>query len=517
VTRARQGRLVVVLNIAIGVGLIAVIASVSLFRQDARPPSLGEFAPAGGRALTDVRAGPPTPAARTAVRPSPVALPRPVGVAGVPPQLACYGWPDGTQTQTFDPQSPPCVSRWDVTRGNGGATASGVTATAVRVGVDRSQLRAVGAYASWFDSHFELYGRSVQLVGVDLSDLRTPEAQQAAATAAVQQQLFAVLVTPPPTAGPAAFPQQFLDVAADHGIITLLARTTGASSTALSALSPHAWSYAPGLDVLEQAAGDVVCELMAGRKATLSPQQSGKARRFGVVVPDAAHAGGNDLDVQTLSAALQGCHSGVELERVDPSSPSSAADALRRLKIAGVTTVVPYLGAAAVAHALMPAAEDQGYRPEWVLSGIDDDPAESVWSRAPAKQLRGLVGLASWQPSAALHPARRVGSGVDEPAYRSMLMLASGLQLAGPELTPETFGAGLSATAFPNPGAGSGPLHQAAVGFDDLDHAMVDDVALARWRPAAKAFCLIGGGTRWTFGNLPKSDPGLLDPGKECS
>jgi hypothetical protein len=510
VTRARQGRLVVLVNIAVGVGLIAVIASVSLFRQDARTPSLSEFAPAGGRALTDVRAPRPSVAGPATVRPSPVALPRPVGVAGVPRQLACYGWPDGSQTQTFDPQSPPCVSRWDVAAGNGGATSSGVTATAVRVGVDRTALAALGAYASWFGSHFELYGRSLQLVGLDLSHLATAEEQQAAARAAAEQQVFAVLLPPPPTAGAAAFPQQFFDAAADAGILTVLGRTTDASSTALSALSPHAWSYAPGIDVLQQAAGDLLCEVLAGRKAALSPDEADKQRRFGILAPDAAHAGGSDLDVQTLASALDGCHSSAEVERVDPTSATAVGDALRRLKINGVTTVVPYLSAAPLARVVMPAAEEEAFRPEWVLAGIDDAPSEDVWARAPAKQLRSLAGLASWQRSS---PATQIGG--DAVQYRAMLVLASGLQLAGPTLTPETFEAGLSTTAFPNPGAGRAPLYQAFVGFDDRDHAMLDDVALARWRSGR--FCLVGGGSRWTFGDLPRNDPGLLDPKKECS
>lgn len=508
--------MVVLVNIAVGLGLIAVIASVSLFRQDARPPSLSQFAPAGGRALTDVRAPRPSAAPAT-VRPSPVALPRPVGVGGVPRQLACYGWPDGSATQTFDPQSPPCVSRWDVGRGNGGATSPGVTATAVRVGVDRRALAGFGAYASWFGSHFELYGRSVQLVGLDLAHLATPEEQQAAAAAAAQQRLFAVLLTPAATAGPAAFPQQFLNSAAGAGILTLLGRTTGVSSTALSALSPYAWSYRPGLDVLQQAAGDTVCELLAGRRATLSPEESRKQRRFGIVAPDAAHAGGDDLDLQTIITALDGCHSSPQVERVDPTSATSAEDALRRLKLAGVTTIIPYLRAGPVARVLMPAAEAEGYRPEWVLSGIDDDAAESTWARAPGKQLRALLGLASWQPDRSGTPASKVVPNGDPVAYCSLLLLASGLQLAGPTLTPETFEAGLASTAFPNPGAGRAPLYQASVGFDDRDHAMVDDVALARWGGSDKGFCLVGGGTRWTFGDLPRDDPGLLDAEKECS
>jgi hypothetical protein len=234
------------------------------------------------------------------------------------------------------------------------------------------------------------------------------------------------------------------------------------------------------------------------------------------LVPDARHAGGDDFDVQPLQDVLDGCHLEAQLERVDPTSPAAVEDALLRLKVGGVTTVVPYLGAAATARVVLPGAEEQAYRPEWLLPGTDDDPAESSWSTAPAKQLRALAGLASWQ-RAVLSPARQVAGGgtADESLYRALLVLASGIQLAGPGLTPDALHSGLSAASFPNPGAGGAPGFQARVGFDDLDHAMVDDVALARWQD--RGFCLVAGGTRWVLGSLPRSDPGLLDPSKECS
>lgn len=506
-------------NIAVAIGLIVFVASVSPFRQHAAPPTVSEFAPAGGRALNDVHASRPTPAATARGRHGPVALPKPKSARGVPPQLACYRWSDGLVTQTFDPQSPPCISRWAVAQGNGGATAAGVTATTVRIGVNRASLSALRRYAGWFNSHFELYGRTLQLVGLDLSDLASPESQQAAALEASQQRVFAVLLSPPPSSTVAAPPQQFLDTAADHGILVLLGRTTQASSTTLAALSPYAWSYAPGLDVLERAAGDLLCQLMAGRRAALSPDEANRTRRFGVVVPDAAHAGGDDFDVQSLESELEECHTPARVERFDPNSPTSAGEALQRLRLAGVTTIIPLLGPGPVARVLMPAAEGESYRPEWVLSGIDDDPAQALWSLAPQKQLRALAGLASWQPSpsASLQPASRAVSGTTDVAgYRSMLMLASGIQLAGTQLTPSSFANGLSGTAFPNPGAGRSPLYQAAVGFDDLDHAMVDDVALARWSPSRSGFCLADHGRRWTFGNLPQ-DPALLDLPRDCT
>ena len=114
-THPRQGRLVVLINVAVGLGLIGLIATVSLYRHGTQPPSLSEFAPPGGQSLGDLRASGAPTSTPTPVRPAPVALPRPSG-PGVPRQLACYGWQDGTETQSFDPQSPPCISRWDVVR-----------------------------------------------------------------------------------------------------------------------------------------------------------------------------------------------------------------------------------------------------------------------------------------------------------------------------------------------------------------------------------------------------------------
>jgi len=441
-------------------------------------------------------------------------------VAGVPRQLACYGWPDGAVTQTFDPQSPPCVSSWDVNRGNGGSTSMGVSGTAIRVGVPRHALAAMRPYVSFVNSHFQLYGRSLQLVDLGSQDLRTDTGQHAAAEAAAQQQLFAALVEPVPGSGPAAVPTQLVDGLASHRVISLLSVPSQASSTSLSALSPYAWSYDAGLDRVQQAAGALVCEVLAGREARFSTSYKNDSRRFGVLLPDAAHAGGNDLDVQTVLSTLGDCHSSAHVERVDPTSPSASRDALLRLKVAGVTTVLPYLTAPTIARTTMPAAEQEGFRPEGVLTGIAASPSDSSWSRAPKAQVRSLFGIASWERSSGLgaRPAVQAASGAapDEAAYHALLVLASGIQTAGPALTPDAFARTLSGTAFPNPGAGARPLFQASVGFDDLDHAMLDDVALAWWHSGDKRFCLVGNGTRWSFASMPANDPGLFASAKGC-
>ena len=513
----RQGRLVILLNGAVGLAVIAVVASLSLSHRDVSTPGQAELAPAGTRSLHDLDASQAPVVRPTPVRAAPERLAPPAGARGLPHQLACYGWPDGSVTQTFDPQSPACVPGRDVARGNGGATAVGVTPTAVRVGVPRAQLSAYRGYAAFFGSHFQLYGRAIQVVPLDETDLSSPEGQQAVAEEASQQQVFAVLVDPPGTAGPAAVPAQLLDVAARRRLVTVLTGSSQVSSTSLAALSPYAWSYAAGLDRLQQAAGALACELLAGRKASHAASLSGHARRFGLLLPDAARAGGSDLDSGPVEEALDGCHSTAKVERVDATSPFDVSAALLRFKREGVTSVLPYLTARTVSRVAMPAAEQLGFHPEWVLTGVDDAPDEADWRHAPAAQTAGLFGLASWSPPRAsgARPAAAaaVGGAVDEAAYHALLVLASGLQLAGPALTPESFASELTDASFPDPGTTS---FAASVGFDDGDHAMVDDVALAWWRPSTARLCLVGGGTRWGFTSPPSTDPGLFDAERGC-
>jgi len=508
---------VIVLNAAVGLALIGVIASLALTQRDVDAPRLSEFAPGGNRLLTDLESQAPAPRS-TQVRPSPVPVAPPRSARGLPPQLACYGWPDGSVTQTFDPQSPPCVAGWDVARGNGGSTSRGVSGTAIRVGVPKAALPSYRAYLGFFNTHFQLYGRRLQLVPLDPHDLRTDSGQQAAAEHAAQQGVFATLVTPPATSGPRAVPTTYLDVAARNMVVTVLTGPSQASTTGLAARSPYAWSTAVGFDQLQQAAGSLSCELLAGRRASHSPQFADGNRRFGLVVADAAHAGGDDVDVAPVLTALEACHSPATVERVDPTSPTALADALVRLRLAGVTTVLPYLSAETVARLLMPAAEREGFRPEWVLTGTDATPAEGVWSTAPKAQRRSLFGVAAWEPSTGRSAAEQASSGgtVDRQAYAALQLLASGIQLAGRALTPQAFASGLTDAAFPNPDAGSRPLFQATVGLDDADHSRVNDVALAWWQESAQRLCLVGGGTRWRFTRLPSSDPGLFDATKGC-
>src|SRR5207249_12173565 len=74
------------------------------------------------------------------------------------------------------------------------------------------------------------------------------------------------------------------------------------------------------------------------------------------------------------------------------------------------------------------------------------------------------------------------GLGVDPVVrhheYRDLLLLASGIQMAGPNLTPGTFEAALQRTVFPNPPS---PLFAGHVGFSTGSHRQTIDAAEWWW------------------------------------
>jgi len=97
-------------------------------------------------------------------------------------------------------------------------------------------------------------------------------------------------------------------------------------------------------------------------------------------------------------------------------------------------------------------------------------------------------------------------------------MLASGLQMAGPNLTPETFQQGLWKARFPNP---DNPKVMAGkVGFEDRDHTFVNDAAIIWWNPAGKDewygasgnYCYVRNGQRNALGRYPAEDEPFRPP-----
>lgn len=518
---ARQGRTVVLVNAALTLVIVGLVAGVSVLRSPAGPPTISEFAPANPGRVTAVATAQPARGGDKEHRVGPLA--RPTARPGVPSSLTCWSWADGSTTQTFDRQSPPCIAGWDVAAGNGGTTSRGVTASEVRVGVPAASVAAWEPLATFVNRHYQLYGRRLRLVPLGAQDLSTPEGQRAAASSAVERRVFAALEAPGDDTG--RDPGIYLDALAADGVLGVLTGPTQVSTTALGAQAPYVWSREPALDTVQRTLAAVACRELSGQRARFSPQTAGLERRFAVLAPAARANGGSTFEVDALRSGLERCHVEVVVREYDPAARASLEAALSGFQRDGLTTVVPFGTTGALTDVLMPAAASVGYEPEWLLAGLGDRPDLRAWSRAPASQRRAAFGLATWGPALpetrrpayqALHevaPARTLGP-ADQDVYDGLTLLAAGIQTAGPRLTPDAFARGLETTTFANPGAGAAPDHQARVGFADLDHAMVDDLSQVWWQ--GDGFCFIGGGRRWAAEEVDYSDPGFFDPARGC-
>lgn len=522
-SKARGGRSVAAVNAIVSVGLVAVLAGVALVVKPPAPPGLAEFAPQASKPITKaplgqggapgshggpgacVGSGPcasPTPSPTASKGPGPVPVPSRSG--GVASTKQCYAWPDGSVTQTWDPQSPPCIADWaDRAKGNGGATSPGVTATTIRIAVpwglsyDEKQ-----PLVDFFNNRFELYGRRLVLAPFtpQTSDGDTssdPGPERADAEAAKSLNPFAAIAYPFGQANPKTYTSRL----AAARVVTVAGGTevTVGSEAQLNTGRPFSWTYEPTSDELLATVGTMTCRQLVGHPASRSsdPSVQTRTRTFAIVIPDEGFLPGHLDGVEHLQDTLAACGAGrprvVEYRRPG-GDPSPTVSAMLQLRNEGVTSVIfwPEAAGSSSAGAPQKAASSVGYHPEWILPGWSVNDLAALTGGA-LDELPNSFGLASWGPIPRLtdRPYYRAFSettGGQPPEvlttqgdaydalYRYLQLIASGVQLAGPNLTPQRFQDALQSAEFPNPGAGARPSYQATVGYAD-DHVAVDDFA----------------------------------------
>jgi hypothetical protein len=101
--------------------------------------------------------------------------------------------------------------------------------------------------------------------------------------------------------------------------------------------------------------------------------------------------------------------------------------------------------------------------------------------------------------------------------YKCILLLAAGIQMAGPNLNPQTFAAALHRTVFPNPKTAA---FEGDAGFAGGSYSMTTDGAEFWWSNSARApgnggtgtWCYIAGGVRQRAGSWPKGKTNFFDP-----
>jgi hypothetical protein len=181
---------------------------------------------------------------------------------------------------------------------------------------------------------------------------------------------------------------------------------------------------------------------------------------------------------------------------------------------------------------LQRAADGNAYQPEWITStfGLNDVNSSFILGAGPSSQMQHTFGL-TFQPRMITPLKNPYNVAVQEgdpsvtpdtattgeaklEVYRALLVLASGLQMAGPKLTVESFRDGLRATVFPNPITDT---HAGFVGFRPNGYSMTKDGAewwysITDTGPFSDSggkpgtVCYLDGGNRHELGSWPKGD-----------
>ncbi len=546
--RVRQSKSIPLIYGGIAGALLIVIAALALVLVPPSPPQIAEFAPQAQEQIQDApnqqssqfgsggtglcAAGQVCEGLEAQAPAS--TKPRFIDKARV---RRCIGDPP---RQIEDPQSPPCVNYFE--GDNGGATWRGVTRDEIRVVAYGLFSSRVAQFAEFFNRRFEFYGRRVHVIELEEGAPQpTAESQQADAVAVAEAGAFAAVVGAAYDGGYGPFRAEL----ARHQIMSAGVVDT-VSDADFQALHPFAWNYSPSFDQLGRNLAQFSCRSLVGAQAgNAGASLATRQRSFAIVRHDDPVYGyqTGQGDVVPMADSLRRCGATVSIHGYRGSGDGGTEDKLMLadLQQQNVTTLIAEGHTAAVVE-LMRSASSITYQPEWLLLGGGNayQWQEFNFQNAPPEQTQHLFGLRGMNKglplpdSPAMWALREVGGeeGLDQiesigtgPAYQAMLMLASGIQAAGPRLTPENFARALQRLQFPNPGASAAPYYQATVGFAG-DHSMIDDEALTWWSPTAPAYgsraadnggwCYISRGARWKLGQWPEGPQPFFDRDKPC-
>ncbi len=469
---------------------------------------------------------------------------------------------------------PPCVRPFGAREDNGGATTRGVTEDAISVVVlvpDTAQQEAaakepgatppvdqatgaLGSLEDGFEDFFEVFahwnetwGREVELEFVNPSGA-DEAAQRADALRVLEMEPFAVIDQGGTFGGGAVFGSVL--AAEEIIVITSGGEARGSNDDAIEQ-SPYRWGN-QDTGVFAVNAGEFVAKSLSGRKAQWAGDEAlqTKVRKLAVLHP----VGAGGVDVSKFEDAFRKYRGKGSLTTVsydlgdDPSALGDEAQrlapqVLAKIKDSGATSVVLFTDIVNMTPAVMNAATDQEYFPEWVMTGLGfqdiDFVARILW---PPEQVTQVFGIGTSPPYAAdgssangLETFFDTYWGENQGTYAPVavgigFLLHSGIQLAGPKLTPQRFEQGV----FSMPAAGGAIDGQisnfmnaygrgAGVPYDQYQ-TIGADYAMKWWDPEAFGvsnlvpgpaadgkFSFLNGAARYYAGTWPKGNQKFFD------
>ncbi|CAN5628040.1 hypothetical protein BH20ACT2_BH20ACT2_00280 [soil metagenome] len=403
-----------------------------------------------------------------------------------------------------DPYSPPCFG---FEGSNGGATHTGVSDTKIRASfrvldergfqqtlaelagaslVDTPQTvrNTVSAFADYFNERFQFYGRDIEIVfyegvGSNTSELvgKGRDLAEADAESVGGLDAFADL---------SSTSEPYANALCRRGVLTFgdpyLSRKWHDDR------GPCAWSLAVnGTEVAEFAAEFAAKRLAGGNADFAGGSIQGKPRVISTLAPEnpwyqESVVVARERFDQLTNGAPQGPNYQYVLDLGTLSN--QAANLIPKMKADGVTTVI--CGCDPIFPVFLSGvAARENYFPEFIIAGTaltDADVVGQLWDQEFASHALGVSPLEAFVPptSTIAYQAFKSVRPNEEPAfsvdliYFQMYMFAIGLHMAGPNLNPQSFQAGMY----------DYPPQSGPVGLWDFgpgDHTSADDVREIYW------------------------------------
>jgi hypothetical protein len=411
-----------------------------------------------------------------------------------------------------DPYSPPCIS---FSGNNGGVTSPGVSANQInvtyRITSDSESFqqtlaslgganivdttadieRTISALATYFNNHFQFYGRKLNIEyfngqGSITNELLGSGQQQAdadAVTSAQQLHAFAELNGASEPYGVALSGQHVVN----FGVPYL-------SASFMGNYAPYMWSLDTESNDVVSATQELYLKSMAGGPATYAGGSlKGQPRKVAIIAPsDPWYQTAAQSAVQEAAAAGHPVADNIQYQLNLSTLSSQAATVISQLQNDGITTV--FCGCDPVFPVYLTSrAAEQGYQPEWIVAGValtDQDIVgqlfqQSQWSHAfgvsfngptlPKQQTFGYAAYKQVSPNS--EPANSV-----DIIYAQMYEMAIGLEMAGPNLTPQTFENGMR--AYPGSQAGAPNALYGTWGFPAGHYTPQEDWTFIYWNPS---------------------------------
>jgi hypothetical protein len=466
-------------------------------------------------------------------------------------------WPDTCDTETGRVAIPSnfaaeCVAPWEG-GDNGGATADGVTADTIRIvyyvspddpfidqilaaigadDTDEETLATLEGFVDLYSAYYELYGREIELIPFPGTASSIDEVAARADAAQIDEELDPFMVW-----GGPFLTDAFSDELASRGIVNL---SIGASMRGdyYAERGPSLWSVLMTPDQLQTHLAAYLGRRLAGRPAQFAGDEEMRddERVFGrfylEVGPDVDYL----VDQFDEAMAAEGTEFAVSVPYAEPITLASfAPQKIAEMREAGVTTVVCMCDPLAPAD-FTEEATRQGWFPEWIVTGsnvIDTTVFartydQEQWSHAFGPSSLFARGLPESSYAYYLYewyrgepPPADTGVGVLFPFPTTLF---TGLQGAGPNLTPESYRDALFEAPPVPPGLTNPQVSFGEKGYWPFaDYTALDDMTEVWWDPGAAGpdergeegtgmYRYVDGGVRYGPDDWPSTEPRVFDP-----